>query len=355
MPARAVINVDLDDFFVSVEQKRKPEIKNRPIIVGADGDPSKRGAVLAASFDARSLGVISGMPLRSAYRLCPQAVFLPVDFEAYEKYSDRFMDILRDYSPLVESFGLDEGFVEIAPAKGEDPFHAAARIAGEIKSRIEKELGLTPSVGVGPNKLLAKTACELGKPGGFFMIYEKDIGAVLRELPVRKLPGVGAKTEKRLKDLGASTVGELSRLPLRHLERNFGPDLGKTLFEHSRGIDLSPVVAFRETGSICREVTFDIDAADLHIIKEIVYGLSKDLAARLKGMGCKGITVSIKVRYENFRTDVFSASLSAPTDSLNDVWVAAAGLLESVESTRMVRLVGVKVAGLTYKKNRPEQ
>ncbi len=350
MSGRAVIHVDLDAFFVSVEMKKRPELKNKPVIVGADGDPTKRGVVSAASYDARSLGVLSGMPLKKAYRLCPQAVFLPVDFEAYEKDSEEFMKILRDYSPFVESFGLDEGFVEIVPSKVEDPFPAAIGIAKEIKSRVKDDLGLTASVGIAPNKLLAKTACDLAKPDGFFVINEKDIESVLRDLPVRKILGIGSKTEKRLRDLGVSTVGELSKLPVQHLERNFGPNFGRMLFEHSRGIDTSPVVPFHEPDSISREVTFEEDTGDLYIIKETLYGLTEDLAARLKSMGHKGKTVTIKVRYANFRTNTFSTTLSDATDSLNDIWTAAIKLLESVEFTKMVRLVGIKVSKLGKKK-----
>jgi DNA polymerase-4 len=350
MSSRAVIHVDLDAFFVSVELKKKPELKNRPIIVGADGDPAKRGVVSSASYDARSLGVVSGMSLKRAYRLCPQAVFLPVDFEAYEKASEKFMSILRDYSPLIESFGLDEGFVEIGASKGEDPFPAAERIAKEIKGRIKDELGLTASVGIGPNKLLAKTACDLGKPDGFFVIHGKDIEAVLRDLPVQKIPGIGPKTEKRLKDLGVSTVGELSKLPLQYLQRNFGPNFGSILYEHSRGIDVSPVVPFHEPGSISREVTYEEDTGDPYIIKETLYGLTEDLTARLKGMGYKGKSVTIKVRYANFRTNTISTAFSEATDSLNDIWAAAIKLLESVEYTKMVRLVGIKVSKLEGKK-----
>jgi DNA polymerase IV len=347
MSARAVIHVDLDAFFVSVEIKKRPELKNKPVIVGADGDPSKRGVVSSSSYDARQSGVVPGMSLKRAYRSCPQAVFLPVDFEAYEKESEKFMGILRDYSLLVESFGLDECFIEIG---GEDPFPAAERIAKEIKGRIKDELKLTASVGIGPNKLLAKTACDLSKPDGFFVINEKDAEAVLRDLPVGKIFGIGPKTEKRLRDLGVSSVGELSKLPIQYLERNFGPNFGSILFEHSKGIDNSPVVAFHEPGAISREVTFEEETGDSYIIKETLYGLAQDLTARLKSLGYKGKTVTIKVRYANFRTNTHSTALSEATDSMNDIWASAVKLFESVEYTKMVRLVGIKISKLEGKK-----
>ncbi len=347
MSGRSVIHADLDAFFVSVEIEKRHELRNRPVIVGAGGDPAKRGVVSAASYEARSFGVVSGMPLKRAYKLCPQAVFLPVDFESYEKDSERFMKILGDYSHLVESFGLDEGFVELQAVPGEDPFPAAIKVAREIKRRVRRELGLTASIGIGHNKLIAKTACDLGKPDGFSIIHEKDVPDVLRDMPVRKLWGIGPKTEKRLKDLGVKTVGELSKLPIQYLECNFGQNLGKTLYEHSRGIDNSPVVPFHEPDSISREVTIEEDTGDIYMIKETLYGLTEDLVARLKNMGYKGKTVTLKIRYSNFRTNTFQTTLSDFTDSMNDIWGSALKLLESVEFLEMVRLVGIKVSKLS--------
>ncbi|MBW7957686.1 MAG: DNA polymerase IV [Deltaproteobacteria bacterium] len=343
---RAIIHLDLDAFFASVEIKRNPELRGRPVVVGADGDPSKRGVVSAASYEARKDGVKAGMPLRQALRRSPSAVFLPVDFEAYERESERFMAILRDYSPLVESFGLDEAFIELAPAPGEDPFPLAIRLAREMKGRIRRELGLTVSVGVAPNKLMAKMASEAGKPDGFFVIEEAGIGKFLRDLPVRRLFGVGPATEKRLKDLGIETVGELARAPVRHLERNFGPERGKTLNEHARGLDESPVVPFHEPSSLSREVTFEEDASDLHIIKETLYELTQDLVRRLKDGRHKARSVGIKVRFNNFRTITRSETLETASDSQNDIRAAALRLIDSVDIERPVRLVGVKISRL---------
>src|SRR3972149_1098725 len=277
MHKRAVVHIDLDAFFASVELKKRPELKGKPVIVGGAGDPAKRGVVSAASYEARTYGVTSGMPLKTAKKLCPDGVFLPVDFESYEKESERFMAILREYSPLVESFGLDEAFLEIEPRgpgqgqeqeQEQDLFPGAIAAARELKWRVRKELDLTASVGVGPNKLLAKMATEMKKPDGFFYIKERDAERILRNLPARRLPGVGPKTEARLKDLGINTVGELARTPLPRLERNFGPNIGKTLHEHSLGIDTSPVVPFYEPDSMSRELTFEEDTGDAHLIKE---------------------------------------------------------------------------------------
>jgi len=346
MAGRAVIHIDLDSFFASVEIKRRPELKGRPVVVGADGDPAKRGVVSAASYEARRFGVKAAMPLRQAKKLCPEAVFLPVDFAAYEEVSEKFMAILRDYSTLVESFGLDEAFIEVLADPGADPFRHALALSAEMKARVKRELGLTASVGVAPNKLLAKMCSEVKKPDGYFVLEEGGVEKFLRDLPVRKLWGVGAKTEKRLKDIGINTVGELARTPVSHIEKYFGPVIGKGLHEHARGIDDSPVVPFYEPESMGREVTFEEDAADFYILKETLYALTEDVTARLKTAGCKARTVTIKVRFSNFRTVTRSHTLEEPTDSMNDIWGAALKLLEGVDMERPVRLVGVKVSGL---------
>lgn len=346
MPGRAVIHIDLDSFFASVEIKKRPELKCKPVVVGADGDPSKRGVVSAASYEARKFGIKAAMPLRQAKKLCPEAVFLPVDFAAYEEVSEKFMAILRDYSPLVESFGLDEAFIEVMAEPGGDPYKHALALSSEMKARVKRELGLTASVGVAPNKLLAKMCSEVKKPDGYFVLEESEVEKFLRDMPVIRLWGVGTKTEKRLKDLGIKTVGELARTPVTHLQRNFGPIIGKSLHEHSRGIDDSPVVPFYEPESIGREVTFEEDAADFHMMKETLYALTEDVTARLKASGDKARTVTIKVRFNNFKTLTRSETIEEATDSMNDIWGLALKLLEGVDMERPVRLVGVKVSGL---------
>jgi DNA polymerase-4 len=286
------------------------------------------------------------MPLRQAKKLCPEAVFLPVDFAAYEEISEKFMAILRDFSPLVESFGLDEAFIEVMAEPGGDPYKHALALSSEMKARVKRELGLTASVGVAPNKLLAKMCSEVKKPDGYFVLEENEVEKFLRDMPVRRLWGVGAKTEKRLNELGIKTVGELARTPVSHIERNFGPTIGRSLHEHARGIDDSPVVTFYEPESMGREVTFEEDAADFYILKETLYALTEDVTARLKAAGDKARTVTIKVRFNNFKTLTRSETIEEATDSMNDIWGLALKLLEGVDLVRPVRLVGVKVSGL---------
>ncbi|MBI5643090.1 MAG: DNA polymerase IV [Deltaproteobacteria bacterium] len=347
MTNRAVVHIDLDAFFASVEIKKRPELKGKPVIVGADGDPSKRGVVSAASYEARSFGVASGMPLKKAYKLCPEGVFLPVDFGSYERESERFMEIIREYSPLTESFGLDEAFVEVIADPGADPIAQAVEVAKDIKRRVKKDLGLTASAGVGPNKLIAKMASDMGKPDGLFAIRGEEIEKIFRDMPVRDLWGVGVKTGKRLNELGINTVGELSKVPVAHLDRNFGPITGRTLHDHASGIDNSPVVPFSEPESFGREVTFEEDTREAYTIKETLYILTGDVVARLKLSGYKGRKVAIKVRFNDFKTITREATFDNETDSLNDIWPAALKLLESVDLPRPVRLVGVRISKFT--------
>ncbi len=352
---RAVIHIDMDAFFVSVELKRRVELRGKPVIVGGEGDPTKRGVVSSASYEARRFGVHSGMPLRKAKRLCPEAVFLPLDFALYEEESERFMAILREYTDLVESFGLDEAFLELRCAPGEDPFERSIATAKRIKERIRDELSLTATAGVAPNKLLAKLATELSKPDGFMVIREEDVHRVLKDLPVRKLWGVGEKTEKRLKFLGIHTVGELARTPLLHLIRYFGRAHGTMLYEYSRGIDDTPVVPFHEPNSMSREVTFEKDTRDIHFIKEVLYELTKDVTERLREEGYRARTFTIKIRYWNFKTITRSRTVSTPTDSLNDIWTQVAELMDRVDTSQPVRLVGVKTSGLEKRGERSLQ
>ncbi|MBI5327828.1 MAG: DNA polymerase IV [Deltaproteobacteria bacterium] len=342
MPNRFLIHIDMDAFFASVELKKHPELKGKPVIVGGDGDPTKRGVVSAASYEARKFGIRSGMPLRTASKRCPQAVFLPVDFEAYENESEKFMTIIREYTSLIESFGLDEAFMDVTECS-----KSALDIAREIKKRIKEELGLTASVGIAPNKLLAKMASEMNKPNGFTVIREKDIIKILSPLSVRKLWGVGEKTEKRLHELGIKTIGELAKLPVQHLEVNFGKSFGRMLYEYSHGMDDSPVVPFYEPSSFSREVTFQQDTRDLYLIKETLFELAKDVTDGMKYDKYKAKTVTLKIRYKDFHTITRAKSVEEPSDSFNDIWTAALGVLNKIDFQKEVRLVGVKVSGLT--------
>lgn len=339
------MHIRLDAFFVSVGMKKRPGITGRPVVVGY-GDPEKRGAVAAVSHEARAFGILQGMSLEKARKLCPEAIFLPVDFESYEKESEKFFSILTEYSPLVESSGLDEAFIEVMSEEGGDPLPGAIEAAGEIKKRVEDGLGLSASIGVAPNKLLAGLATGIDKPGGLYIIRAEEAGRVLKDLPAERLPGAGQKTGKRLNSLGIYTAVEISKMPLQYLERNFGSDIGRALYEHSRGMDQSPVVPFHEPNALSREVVFEAETEDQQIIKETLYALAGEVVAMLKKLGCRGKDVAIKIGYSDLETVSKSATLDTESDSLNDIWKAALKLLDADSPRKPVRLVGVKVAGL---------
>ncbi len=339
---RAIIHVDLDTFFVSVEESRRPELRGKPVVVGGAGVPARRGVVSAASYEARKFGISSGMPLKTAYRMCPDAVFLPVDLKVYEAASERFMAILNEYTPEMESFGLDEAFLDVTGAG-----RSAVEIAQEIKRRVKEELGLSASVGIATNKLLAKMASDLNKPDGLTIIKDEDAQKILSNMPVRRLYGVGEKTEKRLRELGITTIGELAGVPLRFLQRNFGVSMGSVLYNHSRGVDGSPVVPFHERHSFSREITFQEDTGDTYLIKGMLMELARDVADRLKGEGFKGRTVSVKVRYLDFVTITRTVTLEEASNSNVDICVAVLDIFNGIDFSRKVRLVGVKVSNLT--------
>jgi DNA polymerase-4 len=338
---RRILHIDMDAFFAAVEQKRHPELVGKPVVIGGDGDPTKRGVVSTASYEARKYGIHSAMPLRRAYRLCPEAIFLPVDYEEYKKVSEKIKDILRSFTPLVEDVGIDEAFLDITDVDME-----SEEIAKRIKERIRKETGLTCSIGIGPNKLLAKIASDMKKPDGLTIISEKDIQKVIWPLIVRKLWGVGPKTEKRLKDIGINTIGDLASLRLERLTEHFGESYGNYLYEASRGIDESPVITYWEPKSMSRETTFQKDTDNWNVISKNLAELSRDVVDSMKESGYKGKTVTIKIRFSDFETHTRAKTLDDFTDSLEIIRKAAFEAFGRIELKKKVRLIGVRVSTL---------
>ncbi len=343
MAGRTILHVDMDAFFAAVEQLRRPELRGRPVVVGGDGDPSKRGVVSTASYEARAYGIHSALPLRTAYKLCPQAVFLPVDFKAYREVSERMHTILRDTGARLESWGLDEAFLDASdlPEPGE-------AIARTIKQRIATELHLTASVGVGPNKLVAKIASGLSKPDGLTVIAAEDVEARLGPMPVIVLWGVGPKTAARLKELfGVQTVRDLAVLPVEQLEEAFGPNHGAHLHQVARGIDDSPVVTEWEPKSLSREQTFQVDMRRPDAIRDMIGRLSRDVATDLKEEGYRAATITLKIRFSTFRTLTRSRTLDSPIDEGPAIAQVAVELLDRITIDRPVRLLGVRAAKLS--------
>lgn len=333
--------MDMDAFFAAVEQKRHPELIGKPVVIGGAGDPTKRGVVSTASYEARKYGIHSAMPLRTAYRLCPEAVFLPVDYDEYLRVSKIIKGILRSFTPLLEDVGIDEAFLDIS-----DLNIGSEEIAMEIKKKIKDELDLTCSIGIAPNKLLAKIASDMKKPDGLTIVSEKDIERLLWPLPVRKLWGVGPKTEACLKDIGINTIGKLASKPPEELVAHFGQSYGRYLYEASKGIDESPVVIHWEPKSMSREFTFQTDTDNWQIIAKNLAELTQDVVDNMKQFGYKGKTVTIKIRFSDFKTHTRAKTLDDFTDSIDIVRKAAFEALGRIELKKKVRLIGIKVGRL---------
>jgi DNA polymerase-4 len=338
---RRILHIDMDAFFTSVEQKRRPELIGKPVVVGGGGDPFRRGVVSTASYEARKFGIHSAMPLRTAYKLCPHAIFLPVDYEEYSRVSEKIKGILREFTPIIEDVGIDEAFLDISHIG-----RPSEEIAEEIKKRITDETGLTCSIGIAPNKLLAKLASDMQKPDGLTIIKEDEIESRIWQLPVRKLWGVGPKTELHLKGMGIKTIGELASLSLERLTDEFGESHGNYLYNASRGIDESPLITHWEPKSMSRETTFQKDTDDWQVTAKSIAELTKDIVDSMRHSGYKGRTITVKIRFWDFETHTRAKTLSEPTDSLEVIRKAAFECLNKFELKKEVRLTGIRVSGL---------
>lgn len=330
----------MDAFYASVEQRDRPELQGRPVIVGAD--PKGRGVVSAASYEARRFGVHSAMPIGRAARLCPHAVFLPVDMGKYARVSGEVMAILSEYSPLMEPISVDEAFLDVT---GTDRLLGPPlEIARTIKARLKDELRLTASAGVASNKFLAKLASDLGKPDGLLEVKPGEETAFLRDLPVERLWGVGRMTAHALGAMGIETIGELARVPVGLLVKRFGRG-GRLLHELAHGRDDRPVEPFARPKSMGAEETFAVDTRDLDHLRRTLLAHSERVARELRAEGCAGRTVTLKVRFADFHAITRSLTGEATQDGL-EIFRRAVGLLERVGLVRPVRLIGLSVSGL---------
>lgn len=338
---RRILHIDMDAFFSAVEQKRHPELVGKPVVVGGEGDPTKRGVVSTASYEARKFGIHSAMPLRTAYKLCPDAFFLPVDYEEYSRVSEEVKAILREFSPIMEDVGIDEAFLDLSSVD-----RPSEEIAWEIKKRIKEETDLTCSIGIAPNKLLAKMASDMQKPDGLTILTEDDIRSRIWPLSVRKLWGVGPKTEAYLKERGVQTIGDLASLSLDRLIEEFGPSYGNYLYEASRGIDESPLVTHWEPKSVSRETTFQRDVDNWQVIAKNLADLTREVVTSMKEEGYQGRTVTVKIRFNDFKTHTRAKTLGRHTDSEEETRKAAFDCLGRIELKKKVRLIGVRVSNL---------
>ncbi|MDX1252652.1 MAG: DNA polymerase IV [Gammaproteobacteria bacterium] len=331
----------MDAFFAAVELRRHPELTGKPLVIGGRGDPMQRGVVSTASYEARAFGVHSGMPLRTAYKLCPQAIFLPVDYDEYARISVTIKEILREFTPLLEDVGIDEAFLDISGLNT-----PSEQIAAAIKQKIRQQTALSCSIGIAPNKLLAKIASDMQKPDGLTIIQEGDVATRIWPLPVRKLPGVGPKTEARLKAMSITTIGDLAAQPLKTLTAELGKAHGQYLHEAAQGIDDSPLITHWEPKSSSREITFQHDIGDWQVLAKTLAALTRELVDSLKEEGYLGRTVTVKVRFSDFETHTREKTLESHTNNLAAIRHGAFDCLRRFELTKKVRLIGVRVGDL---------
>jgi DNA polymerase-4 len=341
--ARAIIHLDLDAFYASVEQLRHPELRGRPVIVGGGGpEHTARSVVAAASYEARVYGVRSAMPLSRAVRLCPGAAVLPVDFTAYRLASAQIFALARQVTPLVEPLSLDEAYLDVTATPGEPDVMAAA-----LRDRILDTTGLHASFGVGTTKTVAKVASDLRKPRGFVVVPPGGEAAFLSPLPLRVLPGLGPATERVLTGLGLRTLGELAAHPRGLLEGRLGKAAALSLHLRSQGIDSSPVTPPSAPRSISREKTFEQDIGDPAVLRERLRRLGADVGRSLRAAGLSARTVDIKLRHADFTTVSRQRSLDAGSDTDAAIVASALALLaESHRAGQPIRLLGVGVHNL---------
>ncbi len=341
-----IMHVDMDAFFASVEQLDDPSIRGKPVIVGGTA-LGKRGVVSTASYEARKYGVHSAMPIIKAKKLCPHGIYVPGRHHRYAEISDNIFEIFYNYTPLVEKISIDEAFLDLTGCHR--LFGDTISIGKKIKNEVKERTGLTASVGIAPNKFMAKMASDMEKPDGFVVIKSDEIDKILIPLPVGKLWGVGKKTEKILREKGIKTVGMLRKIPRSDLEKMFGK-LGLRLYNLARGIDNRNIESFSSVKSISHEATFSSSLEDIDKIYAVLLELSQKVVRRLRKKQMKGSTVFIKIRYDNFETFNRSLTLKNPADDVDTVYRVGKSLMEENNLFKKpVRLVGIGLESLTDK------
>ncbi len=332
----------MDAFYASVEILDNPELKGKPVVVGGTSD---RSVVSAASYAAREYGIHSAMPVVKARKLCPEAIFLPVRMSRYREFSRSIMDIFKRFTPLVEPISLDEAFLDVTGSSG--LFGDGQAIAGEIKTSINIETGLTASAGVASSKLVAKIASDLEKPDGLTVVEPGREKEFLAQLPIRKLWGAGKKTIESLTLLNVQSIGDLAGLPAEILEKQYGK-VGRHLHLVANGIDDRPVIPSREAKSIGHEETFTEDLSDLAVIRRELLNLATKVGERLRNHNRQGQTITLKVKYYDFISSSRSHTLAEPTSDTREIYQQGLELLIKTEAGRKpVRLVGISVSNLS--------
>lgn len=343
---RTILHADMDAFFAAVEARENPALVGSPVVVGADPrGGGGRGVVAACNYEARKYGIHSAMPISEAYRRCPGAIFLPVRGELYSSVSSRIMTILEGYTELVEKLSIDEAFLDVTGSTR--LFGDGVAIARSIKREIFEHEKLTVSVGVAPNKFLAKLASELEKPDGLVIVTHGREKEFLRPLPVSRLWGVGKKTGDRLFELGIKTIGDIAASPLNRLERHFGAVHGGRLHRLANGEDDRAVEPGRERKQIGRETTFDSDTDDRERVRTTLLGLTEEVAARLRHKGLAARTVTLKLRVAPFDTLTRRRTLDRSLTTTEAIYPVALQLFEAADRReRPIRLIGISLSGL---------
>ncbi len=342
---RIILHIDMNAFFASVEQQSNPALRGKPVaVIGA----AKRTIITTCSYEARAYGVKTGMNTWEARQKCRELIFVVGNNRKYSYTSKQIIGIMREYTPLVEVFSIDEAFLDVTGSLG--LFGSAENIARLIKERIRERLGLTCSVGIAPNKLLAKLASDMQKPDGLTVIAPEEVARVMERVPIRDLCGIGAKTHQQLTKFGIKTCGELGRFPLEVLRKAFGVT-GEKLHYMGLGVDDAPVVAeedAEEVKSVGHSTTLDADITERSEILLYLLQLSEMVGRRARKHGVAGKTVTITVRYADFTTFSRQASRAEPTSNSDEIYRDAVQILDQLDLTQPVRLLGVRITNLTY-------
>jgi len=338
---RTILHVDLDAFFAAVEQRDHPEWRGKPLVVGIGG-ANDRGVVSAASYEARRFGVHSAMPIRTAKRLCPDCLFVPVRGSAYQAASREVMAILRRFTPLVQPISIDEAFLDVTGSQ--QLFGDGETIARQIKAAVRDELSLTASVGVASTKLVAKIASDLRKPDGLVVVEPGAEARFLAPLPISRLWGVGPSTATALRDFNVVTIGDLAGLDRAALVRRFGKH-GASLVDRAHGRDGDPVDDPDAAKSVSHEHTFDEDTSDTEVLERTLLALAEGVSGRLRHAELKAHTVTVKIRDSGFNTITRQRSLHEPTDMTEPIWRTALELARPEIRGKRIRLLGVGTSG----------
>jgi len=343
--ARRIAHLDMDAFYASVELLSRPDLRGRPVAIGGRGDPTRRGVVTTATYEARAFGIHSGMALSVAARKCPECVFLPVDFERYRAVSRAFKTAIAVVTDEIEDRGIDEVYLDLTPLAA-----GSHELAQRLQDHVREATGLSCSIGVAPNKLIAKIASDLDKPRGITLIGTEDIRRRIWPLPARKIPGVGPKADARLGELGIATIGQLASCDPAWLCEQFSPRYGQWLHRAAHGQDDRPLELNPEPRSRSRETTFQNDlhpVRDWQALAQTIAALSKQVGEDLKKRGYRGRTVGIKLRFSDFRTVTRDRTVDTPLDDGTSIRRLAFECLGRIPLERPIRLVGVRVGELS--------